>query len=1325
MHPTPSPSTADGTVRVTVHPGQDVLVPRGLPLSDLRPALAACTGRAELLDSALHVTDRRLDEHHVVGHPPLVAGATLRTSPSRPSATERALEGSVHVAVLAGPGCGRLRRPDEPDLLDGTGLSVRLRSTRRHPVVVEVRADGPTRATPGAHHVRSRAGRRSRPVRRSWRRWHPGDRIHVTGPAPRTFQLRDAPTLEDVTLDALLEPPESASGSDRAAGHGITGPTIAAAAVPAIGSVVLAVALGNPLFILLAVVGPLAVLGPALLRGRAARSAPPDDAGAATDGLHPADLATAVAASALTAPRDRPVGPPVRPVERSRLPAGPAGSCVAVVGDRPDVLAVVGRLVTHLHATDAGPVTVVHEPDRAPDWEWARWLPGCTGQAPPAPLPVPPGTAVVVVDATEDPELHARLGAWCAAHPGSTVLLVAAGDHVPSWCTTRADVAQGSVRWSAPGRRPRTGPLEAPDAAWLEEYARSVAGLADRGRWPAVTARAGDRRDGSPPLEEDLPGSVALIDVLGAATTPRGIAARWQHAPSSSLVVPLGTGPGGAPVTVDLLRDGPHALVAGTTGAGKSELLQTLVLGLALTYPPDALAVALVDYKGGASLGACARLPHVVGQVTDLDPGVAGRALAGLRAELRRRERAFAAVGARDLGSYRDLAGPDDEPFPRLLVVVDEFRAMADDHPDFIPGLVRIAAQGRSLGIHLVLATQRPSGAITADMRANISLRIALRVVDDADSTDVIDHPGAARISATHPGRALLRRGLDEPEAVQTFYAAGAPSERGASITPAPAWGRVPSAPSRAAWSSFGEPERAARAPVDQVGLLVAAARSAATARGTGTPRVPWTPALPTRVAWDSLPGVTGAAGLPVALVDQPDAQQHGTWSWDVRAGHLLVLGRAGTGRTSTLRTVARAAALRGTTVHVVGRDDLGLAPGTAGTGTWVDRSDPRRLARLLQVLLAETPAPSGARAGVTDEGTPRHLVVVDGLEDALTALGMVRRGAGVDLLVSVLREGPARGVLVAVSAANPPASSVSSLVGVRLHLAGRDRADDTFLGIPAAFAGKGGAPGRGVVLTEHGPAHCQVALPPDPPRSDAPVEEPTRLLPLPRTVRLDVEPENEESRRRTVTLGAGGDHGLPVGLPAGSHMLVCGPPGSGRSSALQVVADHARRYGHLLGVASRESAVAVPGVPALESYGPAAAAEFLEGILQAARQAGGTRPTTVVLDDLDALGLAAPAAVDALHATLGQLPTLRVVASSATGTAAGAFRGLVAELRNRRRGLVLDPAAQGSAEVFGVDLAWHVDPQVRVPGRGVLVEGSTIVPLQVAIPRRSVLVEG
>src|SRR5690606_37056086 len=158
------------------------------------------------------------------------------------------------------------------------------------------------------------------------------------------------------------------------------------------------------------------------------------------------------------------------------------------------------------------------------------------------------------------------------------------------------------------------------------------------------------------------------------------------------------------------------------------ELLQALLLGLALTRSPADLALVLVDFKGGASLGPCPGLPHVVGRVTDLDPGLAARALAGVRAELRRRARVLADHGAPDVDAL------PSGTLPRLVVVFDEFRAPTDDLPELLPGLLRTAAQGRSLGVHLVLATQRPGGAVGPDLRANVGARVALRVTDPAES---------------------------------------------------------------------------------------------------------------------------------------------------------------------------------------------------------------------------------------------------------------------------------------------------------------------------------------------------------------------------------------------------------------------------------------------------------------------------------------------------------------------------------------------------------------------------------------------------------------
>ena len=218
---------------------------------------------------------------------------------------------------------------------------------------------------------------------------------------------------------------------------------------------------------------------------------------------------------------------------------------------------------------------------------------------------------------------------------------------------------------------------------------------------------------------------------------------RWAPGGPSSdrrtLSAPIGIGPGGGVVHIDLVADGPHALVGGTTGSGKSELLSTWIAALAALHPPSRLHVLLVDYKGGTSFGPLHRLPHCAGLVTDLTPRLAERALSGMRAELRRRERLVGAAGA---GAVAELA-PGDAP-ASLVVVVDEFATLLDELPEFVDGVLDIARRGRSLGIHVIMATQRPAGVISDAIRANTSLRIALRLPDAEDSRDVLGTPDAA-----------------------------------------------------------------------------------------------------------------------------------------------------------------------------------------------------------------------------------------------------------------------------------------------------------------------------------------------------------------------------------------------------------------------------------------------------------------------------------------------------------------------------------------------------------------------------------------------------
>ena len=328
---------------------------------------------------------------------------------------------------------------------------------------------------------------------------------------------------------------------------------------------------------------------------------------------------------------------------------------------------------------------------------------------------------------------------------------------------------------------------------------------------------------------------------LGAARLPLDV--RFADLPpaTGSLGSMIGTTTTG-PVSIDLAVDGPHAVVGGTTGSGKSELLTTWLLGMAAVRSPGELSLLLVDFKGGTSFGALPSLPHCVGLVTDLDTAGATRALRSLSAELRHRERVIAAAGARSIDEVPGLA--------RLVIAVDEFAAMAAELPDLHALFADIAARGRSLGVHLVLCTQRPSGVVRDAVLANASLRISLRVNNRADSTAVIGTDAAA-LGAPAPGRAWLARGAEEPEQVQVALASTADVERVAQ-----SWGR--------AW----------------------------------TPRRPWLDPLPSTLTPRSAPGA-------IALVDLPEQQAQRGLDWHPRSGSLLVVGAGGAGKTGALHAVA------------------------------------------------------------------------------------------------------------------------------------------------------------------------------------------------------------------------------------------------------------------------------------------------------------------------------------------------------------------------------------------------------------------------------------
>lgn len=378
-----------------------------------------------------------------------------------------------------------------------------------------------------------------------------------------------------------------------------------------------------------------------------------------------------------------------------------------------------------------------------------------------------------------------------------------------------------------------------------------------------------------------LPGMVGL-----AEPTPAELRRGWT---TRRLAVAIGQDEDGQ-VVLDLAAEGPHLLVAGTTGAGKSEFLTTFLLALAAANSPENLHLILVDFKGGAAFGPLTGLPHCVGLLTDLDRGAAERALGSLRAQLQRREQILADAGCRDI---TDLDAAQPGRLPRLVVVVDEFRAFADDHPDLLDHIQRLAAQGRSLGVHLVLATQRPAGAVPADLRANLAARLCLRVAETADSSELIGDSAAARLPPT-PGRAILV--TSRRRTVQVAWA--------------------------------GNQEAVARR-----------VRVIAGAWDGPLPAPPWLPELPARLEAADLPlGVFGLADLPELLRQEPVPVPE----------RLLVAGPRGSGRTEAARTIAAAALHRGDECWVITASPWTWPEDAHGWGGFIHPRQLRLIAHLL-----------------------------------------------------------------------------------------------------------------------------------------------------------------------------------------------------------------------------------------------------------------------------------------------------------------------------------------------------------------------------------------
>jgi len=780
--------------------------------------------------------------------------------------------------------------------------------------------------------------------------------------------------------------------------------------------------------------------------------------------------------------------------------------------------------VAGLHSPAELTVVALASPRSAPAWDWIKWLPHVGGDHHPLsadPLSVTaPGCGAIVAELLELIEERSEQRDAAAAQDGPPplpVVLVLVEDDAPVerasivrlmeagrrhgvhvvWLSDRTGDVPASARTFLEVAPEGTGAaigkvieaehvspvvLEQLDLAAAEWFARRLAPVVDSGAGVNETA--------------DVPQRVSFLAEAGTvlADSTTAVIERWTESNSLRLAdAPARRAKrdntlrafvgrtGQDPFHLDLRTDGPHALVGGTTGAGKSEFLQTWILGMAAAHSPQRVTFLFVDYKGGAAFADCVRLPHAVGLVTDLSAHLVQRALVSLNAELRYREHVLNAKKAKDLLELERRGDPECPP--SLVIVVDEFAALVQEVPEFVDGVVNVAQRGRSLGLHLILATQRPAGVIKDNLRANTNLRVALRMADEDDSNDVVGSALAGTFDPGIPGRAVAKRGPGRLTVFQSGYVGGWTSDN------------PPPPPIGLATLVFGVGETwelpedpSAGGAVDDLGptdiqRLVGNLSLAAVEAGVEPPRKPWLPDLADTYDLASLPLPRRDAELVIGVADFPDRQMQDVVAFRPDLdGNMAVFGTGGSGKSNLLRTIAVSAGFtrHGGPCVVYGLDygsrGLSMLEALPHVGSIIGADDAERTERLL-TFLRQTIDERAVRYAAVNAGTideyrriadrpdeQRILLLVDNFGAFRSAYETGPSTRVFDSLISLAGDGRPVGVHLVVSADRVGAvpSTLGSTIQRQLALRVASEMDESMLRVPKDGFGENPPPGRG-----------------------------------------------------------------------------------------------------------------------------------------------------------------------------------------------------------------------------------------------------------------------
>jgi DNA segregation ATPase FtsK/SpoIIIE, S-DNA-T family len=1036
---------------------------------------------------------------------------------------------------------------------------------------------------------------------------------------------------------------------------------------------------------------------------------------------------------------------------------------------RGDASALVRAMVVQLsvfHAPDDLRIAVCAGPERRAAWEWVKWLPHAQHPARTDAL------GPVRLVAGSGPELERLLGdvvgsrsrfGGGSARDGPHVVVVLDG---ATWSQEGGIDGVSFLDLGGPPPRlldPSTLVLSVDAAGRL--LVDSGDGPAEVGRADPLTAveaeavarRLAPYRLAAATDADEPPATVepALAELLGLGdldTAPPPRAARDR------LRVPVGVTPAGRPVELDLKESaqdgmGPHGLLVGATGSGKSELLRTLVLGLAATHSSEELNVVLVDYKGGATFAALDRLPHTAAVITNLadELPLVDRMTDALNGEIVRRQELLRRAEVSSIREY----GKARTPLPYLLIVCDEFAELLAAKPDFIDLFLQIGRLGRSLGVHLLLASQRLEEGRLRGLDTHLSYRIGLRTFSALESRSVLGVPDAYELPRS-PGHGFLKAGTEPLVRFKAAYVSGPFRRRGDRLPVARA-GRPRVLPYGTSYVPAPSP---AVPPAESGPSLLELLVERLAGQGPPAHRV-WLPPLSRPPTLDELlgsvasdagrgltvanPDLRGALQVPVAVIDNPFEQRRDVlWlALDGAAGHVAVAGGPQSGKSTVVRTLICGLALTHSPAEVrvycldFGGGSLGTLrdlPHVGGVAGRLDAEAVRRTVGDVATLLAER------EAGAAVDG--HVLLVVDGWATL--------RGDYDDLepmITDIATRGLSYGVHVVAAASRwldfRPA--IRDLFGSRVELRLGDPTD-SLVSRRAALTVPEKVPGRGITAEGR---HLLTALPAlatldgDPAalvRAVAagwagPPAPRVRLLPpvLPYT---DLDLGGEDGLRLPIGIAEADLRPVEVDFGSDPHLLLFGDAECGKSSFLRALATSiSRRFApeeaRLILVDYRRSLLGAIDSDHLIGYGTTAATtgqliESVDGYMrrrlpgpdvtpqQLRDRSWWTGPELFVLvDDYD---LVAAAPVNPLlplveHLSQARDLGLHLVLTRRSG---GASRALYEPVIQRLRELA-SPGLVMSGDHEEGALVGSVRPAPLPPGRGRLVtrrEGTRLVQL-------------